>query len=541
MGSVPPSSDPPSSENSRANKTTEQKVKLLLEITDELKDRLAQEKLYLAEAQALSHTGSWAWDMTGDNPKLVHWSEEMFRIWGFDPKDGLPTTEEISRRIVPQDLDSVKEGLEKSIHQKVDTCDDFRIMLPDGTVKHLHTIRHPVLNAAGEVVKLFGTSIDITERKRNENALRRSEAYLAETQRLTHTGTFVGDRTTAPLYWSEELFRIFGFDPKDGLPARDQPLERIHPEDLDRFKQSWARAIHEKVDSDLEYRIVLPDGTVKHVYGLGHPVLDANGELVEVVGTTVDITQRKRAEKERERLRQLEADLAHINRVSMMGELAVSIAHEVNQPLSGVVSNGSACLRWLTRDSPDIEEAREAASRIVRDGKRAAEVIARIRALTTRTATPREKLDLNETIREVLALIGDKAKRKSVTVQARFADDLSPVSGDRVQLQQVVLNLVMNAIEAMSSVVERARELVIATRDDDAGHVQATVEDSGIGLEPNTIGRIFEPFHTTKSGGMGMGLSISRSIVQAHGGRLWAATKDGPGTIFYFTLPRWGE
>jgi PAS domain S-box-containing protein len=254
-----------------------------------------------------------------------------------------------------------------------------------------------------------------------------------------------------------------------------------------------------------------------------------------------DISDRVRAEEQRERLRQLEADLAHINRVSMMGELTASIAHEVNQPLSGVVSNGSACLRWLAGDVPNVEEAREAARRIVRDGKRAGEVIARVRALVKRAATPSEKLDLNEIIREVLALVGDEAKRKSVIVRTQFADDLSPISGDRVQLQQVMLNLVMNAMEAMSSVDERARELLITTRNMDADQVQVTVKDSGTGIDPNTLDKIFDPFYTTKPTGMGMGLSISRSILQAHGGRLWAAAKDGPGTIFHFSLPKYHD
>jgi signal transduction histidine kinase len=223
----------------------------------------------------------------------------------------------------------------------------------------------------------------------------------------------------------------------------------------------------------------------------------------------------------------------------MMGELTASIAHEVNQPLSGVVSNGGACLRWLAGDVPNLEEAREAARRIVRDGKRAGEVIARIRALTRRTEVSREKLHLNETIRQVLALVGDQAKRNSVVIRTQFADDLSPVSGDQVQLQQVVLNLVMNAIEAMSSVEDRARELVITTQNVDPDQAQVTVEDSGVGLDPNTMQKIFDPFYTTKPGGMGMGLSISRSILQAHGGRLWAAAKDGKGTIFYFSLPKY--
>jgi signal transduction histidine kinase/ligand-binding sensor domain-containing protein len=242
-----------------------------------------------------------------------------------------------------------------------------------------------------------------------------------------------------------------------------------------------------------------------------------------------------------ERVRQLEADLAHINRVSMMGELAASIAHEVNQPLSGIVSNGSACLRWLAGDPPNLEEVREAVGDIVRDGKRAGEVIARIRALTKRTSPPAEKLDVNETIREVLALVGDEAKRKSVVIRTQFADDLSPVSGDRVQLQQVVLNLVMNSMEAMSSLGERARQVVISTRNIDPDQVEVTVEDSGVGLDPNTMARIFDPFYTTKPGGMGMGLSISRSILQNHGGRLWATPNNGLGTSFHFALPKYHD
>ncbi len=503
----------------------------------ELQDRLAQERQYLAEAQRLTHTGSWAWESTSGN--YAYCSEEMFRIYGFDPQEGLPTRQEVLGRILPEDRDRVEGSLQESLREKADTAVEYRIMLPDGSVKHIHMIQHPVLDGAGDVVRLVGTSVDVTQRKRAEQALRRSEAYLAETQRLTHTGTYAADPTTKPLYWSEELFRIFGLDPQHGLPTVEEPLRRIHPEDLDNFWQAFQRAIHEKVDLDCEYRIVLPDGTVKHVYGLAHPVLNANGELVESMGTVIDITERKRAEEERERLRRLEADLRHLNRVSMMGELAASVAHEVNQPLSGVVSNAGACLRWLAGDAPNLDEAREAARRIVRDGKRAAEIVARIRALATnRAATHKEELDLNEAIGEVLALAGDQAKRKSVIIRTQFLKDLPPVSGDRVQLQQVVLNLLVNALEAMSGVSEGPRELAITTRSLDADQVEVTIEDSGTGLDPNTTARIFEPFYTTKSGGMGMGLSISRSILEAHGGRIWATAKDGPGTIFRFTLPK---
>lgn len=269
-----------------------------------------------------------------------------------------------------------------------------------------------------------------------------------------------------------------------------------------------------------------------------HTSLVRYGERRFLLKVARDITDRKRAEEERERLRQLEAEIAHLNRVNVMGVLSASIAHEVNQPLTGIVSNGSACLRFLSADAPDLEEAREAARDIVRDGKRAGEVITRIRALTKRAAPPREELDLNDTIRDTLAIVGDEARKNRVAIRTRFASDLPPIAGDRVQLQQVLLNLVMNAIEAMNGVEDRPRQLAITTRNAEPGLVQVTVEDSGIGLDPSTMAKMFQPFHTTKSGGMGMGLSISRSIVEHHGGRLWATNNDGPGASLHFTLTR---
>jgi len=512
-----------------------------METNDDITDRKRAEKAlrrserYLAEAERLTHTGSWADDGTG---RPLYWSEELYRIFGFDPRQGLPTREQPLERIHPEDLDKFLQTFEKGIQQKVDREVEYRIVLPDGTVKYVHSIGHPILNANEDLVEVVGTTVDITERKRAEETLRRSEAYLTEAERLTHTGSYAGDSTTRPLYWSEELYRIFGFDPRQGLPTRDQPLERVHPEDLDKLLQAFSRVIDERVDSEVEFRLILPDGAVKWVHGIGHPVLNGNGEFLEIIGTTVDITERKRAEEERARLHRLETDLAHINRVSIMGELTASIAHEVNQPLSGVVSNASACLRWLAGDTPNIEEARETARRIVRDGKRAAEIIGRIRALTKRTATPRERLDLNEAIREILPLVGDEAKKKSVTIRTCFADDISPVLGDRVQLQQVVLNLVMNGIEAMNTITDRARELVITSRNTDSDQVEVAVEDSGTGLDPEASARIYDAFYTTKPAGMGMGLSICRSILQAHDGSLWATANHGAGTTFHFALPK---
>jgi C4-dicarboxylate-specific signal transduction histidine kinase len=290
---------------------------------------------------------------------------------------------------------------------------------------------------------------------------------------------------------------------------------------------------------EAEARVLRSDGQYRWLLIRNVPLRNKNGKVVKWYGTSTDIEDLKRAEEEREKLRQLEADLAHINRVNILGELAASVAHEVNQPLTGIVSNGGACLRWLAGDAPNLEEAREAVHDIVRDGKRAGEVIARIRALTKRAAPPKEKLDLNEVVREVLALVGDQAKKNNVMIRTQFADEVWTVLGDRVQLQQVLLNLVMNGMEAMTTVEQWDRQLVIATGNIDVDQVQVTVGDSGAGLDPNKMIRIFEPFYTTKSGGMGMGLSISRSILQNHGGRIWATANEGPGTSFHFTVPKY--
>jgi PAS domain S-box-containing protein len=335
--------------------------------------------------------------------------------------------------------------------------------------------------------------------------------------------------------WLE--FSGFSLDQAKGWGWADA----LHPEDRARIVEAFRGAIAAGKDLEAEARMRGADGRYRWLLFRSVPQRDPSGKIVKWYGKSMDITELKRAGEERERLRQLESDLAHINRVSMLGELAASIAHEVNQPLAGIVSNGSACLRFLAVDPPDIEEIREGVRDMVRDGKRAGEVIARIRALTKRTAPPREKLDLNETIREVLALVGDETKKHGVVIRMQLAGEVCSVEGDRVQLQQVLLNLIMNAIQAMSGVNDRARQLVITTRSMDTHQWQVTVEDSGMGLDPEKIARIFEPFYTTKSGGMGMGLSICRSILQHHGGRLWATANDGPGASFHFTLPKHQE
>ena len=371
---------------------------------------------------------------------------------------------------------------------------------------------------------------ELADRKRAEEALRQSESELRALIEKIPAMVFIA------LPGPSNAFISRGWREYTGLSADDTAgygwQSVVHPEDLQRHMERWrvCSATGEPFQDESRFRRAA-DGEYRWFLVRAAPLRDKTGNILKWYGVLTDI-------EDRNRLRQLETELAHMDRVSILGELTASIAHEVNQPLSGIVSSGSACLRWLAADPPKLEEVRESVRRIVGAGKHAGEVIARIRALTKRTAAPKEKLDLNETIREVLILVGDEEKRNKVIIRTLFADGLSPVLGDRVQLQQVVLNLVINAIEAMSSVSGRPRELVITTRNIDPEQVQVTVEDSGIGIDPNTMEEIFDPFYTKKSTGMGMGLSISRSILQQHGGRLWATARDGPGATFHFVLPR---
>jgi PAS domain S-box-containing protein len=367
-----------------------------------------------------------------------------------------------------------------------------------------------------------------------EEKLQRSEAYLAEAQRLTHTGSWAWRVTgREALHLSEEWYRIYGFDPENGPPALEERLQRTHPEDRAKWLGAIDRAIAEKSDYEVEFRILLPDGSVKHIHTVGHPVLNASGDLAQFVGSSTDITQRKLAE---EALRQAQADLAYVSRVTTMGELTASLAHEVNQPIAAAVTDANTCIRWLTRDQPDLEEAREAAFRIVKDAKRATEIVSRIRLLFEKGAPIRELVDVNEVIREMIVLLRNEATRQPVSIRAELTADLPPVMGDRVQLQQVMMNLIMNSIDAMNDVAG-PRELAIRSQQAENEELMVSVSDTGVGLPAYQVDQIFNAFFTTKPHGSGMGLRISRSIVEAHGGRLWAADNSPRGASFYFALP----
>jgi signal transduction histidine kinase len=385
------------------------------------------------------------------------------------------------------------------------------------------------------LVVFLTTSFVITNlvsrvRELTQDKLQRSEAYLSEAQRLSHTGSFGWRVPTGEILWSEETFRIFQLD-RMTKPTVELVMQRVHPEDTAFVKETIERASQDGKNFDLEHRLLMPDGSVKHLDIAAHAETDKSGKL-EFIGAVMDITGRKRADED---LRKAQSNLAHVSRLTTMGELAASIAHEVKQPLAAIVTNANACLRWLDREPPNLEEARDAVRRIVRDGNRGNDVITRIRALLKKEPPPRVRLDVNEIIRETIACL--RGELQGVSLQTQLAGGLPNVTADRVQLQQVMLNLTLNAIDAMKPLVDRPRVLRIQTKDHERGAILVEVQDSGIGLNPKQMEQLFETFYTTKPEGLGMGLSICRSIIEGYGGRLWAESKDGSGASFQFTLP----
>ena len=485
---------------------------------------------------ALRATGETEWVLRGGRG-LERWMEYESRLTHTLSESNCSALCQYNRRLFPPELILDVIRTHPMVIYDSTVCQNLYHVPPDeflGTNQVAREVERLLTNIRGREHVENALREQLTERRRAEVELRRSEAYLAEGQRISHTGSWGWNVATGEIFWSQEHFRIFGFDPETVRPSYPLFLERIHPKDRPSVEQTVDRALRERSDLEMDYRIVLTDGSTKYLQSLAHPVIRESGDLVEFVGTVMDVTERKRAE---EALREAQAELAHVTRVTILGELAASIAHEINQPLAAVITNGSACLRWLAGATPNLDEAREAVGRIIRDGKRASDVIGRIRALVKKSGTEQVRLDINEVIQEVVGLIQTEIPKNGVVLRMELAPDLPRVLGDRVQLQQVILNLVMNGIEAMSAVTDRSRDLLLRSRQYESDKVLIAVQDSGIGLQLESLDHLFEAFFTTKPKGMGMGLAISRSIMEAHGGRLWAVPNDGPGVTFEFALP----
>lgn len=688
----------------RVVERTSQLTSLNSELTKEVLQRqraeeaLLRSEAYLAEAQRVSHTGSFGWSVSSGH---IVWSDETFRIFEYDPANK-PAVQVIVQRTHPEDKAFVEEMLDQAAGNRKSFDFEHRLLMPDGSLKYVRVVGHPSTNYESGNLEFVGAVTDITESKRVEESLRRSEGYLAEAQRLTHMGSWVWRVPGRDaLYLSDEWYRLYGFDPEAGVPSWEERLQRIHPEDQALWQATIDRAIGEKSDYEVEFRVLLPAGTVRYVHTVGHPIVNASGDLVEFVGSSIDVTERRRAEalrdgesrilemiardarleeileslvrvleaqyagllcsvllldedgqharhgaapslpkpyikaidgicigpnagscgtamhrrepvfvadiledplwepyrgivepygfracwstpilapsgkalgsfamyyreprspspaetralemathlagiaierrlarKERERLRQAQADLAHINRVTTMGELTASLAHEIKQPITAAMTDATTCLRWLERDYPDVDEARKAGSRIVKDVARAADIISSISLLFKKDALQRKFLDVNELIREMIVLLRSEATRYSLSIRTELAEDLPKVMADRVQLQQVFMNLMLNGIDAMKGTAGGG-ELTIKSEPGN-GQLLISVSDTGVGLPPEHEEQIFRAFFTTKDIGTGMGLPISRSIIESHGGRLWVTDSSGRGATFQFTLP----
>jgi PAS domain S-box-containing protein len=500
------------------------------DITDR---KRAEETLQLTQAhfregQRLARMGSW----TSDGTKC-QWSDELFQIYGLDPRKGVPSTEEFLTIIHAQDRPSMAEAIRLMLEEERGCDVTTRVMRPDGKMRYVRCVGMRVVEQ-GVFKGFLGTGMDVTEQELLTQELRRERAYLNEAQGLAHIGSFACNFVTGQnFHLSDETIRMHGFDPSGPQVPFEDFFATIQPEDLQGVKDALEKAIRTRTDYDIEYRICRADnGNIRFFRSLGHH--NPAGEIGDYVGTTIDITERKRAEEAREKLRLLEADLAHMNRVNMMGELAAALAHELKQPITAAVTNAGACLRFLEMERPDILEAREAASGTVGCATRAAEIIDRVRALFKKTAPQWEPVNINELIREIALLLQNEIRRHSVAVHLGLAENLPEVMADRVQLQQVLMNLMLNAIEAMQGV---SAHLEINSQQTDDGQLLIAVSDTGLGLPTEKADQIFDAFFTTKPQGTGMGLAISRSIVESHGGRLWASSNSGRGATFRFTLP----
>ena len=504
---------------------------------------LRRSKIYLLNAQKLSHTGSVGLRLSDGQ---IFWSEETARIYGYDPALQ-PTMEMVLQRVHPEDVEVLSQVFGRAMHGGASFDFEHRLLMPDGSVKYLRNVAHSVIDDMGNE-EVLGVVTDITEQRQANAALEEALARIKKSEDQLQTTI----DTIPTLVWSSPEDGVGNFFSKRWLDYTGLSHEEaqgtgwvvaIHPDDLGTLTGTWTKIRASGKEGGLEARLRRFDGVYRWFLFRAAPLRGPTTNDVVWYGTNTDIEDLKQAEAELRRreadLRKAQAELAHVTRVTTMGELAASIAHEVNQPIAGIVLNSNACMRWLARlkeEPATLAAAREALQRIIRDGTRAGEVISRIRALFKKTETAKEALDINEVIREVIVLSRSEMEKRRVTLRLDVAPDLPRVLGDRVQLQQVMINLILNGIEAMSAVEGRSREMIVGTHVHQEGQVLVTVCDSGVGFDPASTEQLFAAFYTTKPGGLGMGLSISRSIVENHGGRLLGSPNAGPGATFQFTI-----
>jgi PAS domain S-box-containing protein len=461
--------------------------------------------------------------------EINSWSPEQEALFGLKPGSFDGTYKTWKSMMYPGDWPTVVEAIQHA-KETGKVSAEYRVMWPDGSLHWLSTSGRMFFDEEERPLRMVGFTSDVTRRKLIEEELRRSEAFLVEGQRLAKMGNFTWNLDRDEILWSDEMYRIFEFEP--GLSMTLELIAtRVHPEDMPMLYEMVDRARRGVTDFEYEHRLLLPDGSVKHLQLVAHKSQDVHDRL-EYIGAVQDVTQRRLSE---EALSEARSELAQAAGALSLGVLTASIAHEVNQPLSGIITNANTCVRMLDAEPPNIEGARETARRTIRDGNRASEVIARLRALFGKKESVFETVDLNDAAREVVALSSGDLRRGKVILETSFSPESPLVHADRIQLQQVMLNLLRNASDSMDEIQDRPRRLMVGTYKSDDQAI-FSVRDSGAGIGDETLNKLFDAFFTTKTDGMGIGLSVSKSIIESHDGRLWAAANEGPGSTFSFSL-----
>jgi PAS domain S-box-containing protein len=488
-----------------------------------------QDLLDLAQTAARAMAFDWYIQQ-----EINTWSPQQEELYGLAPGTFDGRYESWKNLVHPNDWPLVVHAL-RHAQETGDIAVEYRVVWPDGTVHWLAANGQMFFDEQGKPFRMVGFTADVTARKLVEEKLQRSAAFLTQAQHLSSTGSFAWRVSKSDeIAWSDELYRIFDLDPT--TPITIQRIRaRVHPDDLKLFDKTTEEARATGSDFEIQHRLLMPDNSIKYLRVVAQATRDHDGHL-EYIAAVQDVTERRLSEEAIDKAR---SELAHVTRVMSLGALTASIAHEVNQPLSGIITNASTCLRMLDADPPNVDGARETSRRTIRDAHRASDVVTRLRALFGHRNVAAESVDLNEITHEVIALLRSELQRNHVKVHFEGNGDVPHVTADRIQLQQVILNLVQNASDAMKTVPDRQRHLVIKTETarEETDGVRLSVQDSGAGIDPEVGDKIFQPFYTTKSNGMGIGLSVSRSIIERHNGRLWATRNEGPGATFSFFIP----